>query len=144
MRPEAFVQTMSTPFRNAFPQYCDIIGLYDTRSSKMNPAVNAYKDRIAERIKNYYQMKDQMKDKQLDYPVDDVKFTTLDPRRASRRVSAVQVQKTKLNMDDKASSHNISTISNYINRQQDNDELASPASIYGPYQELNKGLVDEE
>ena len=47
-------------------------------------------------------------------------------------------------MDDKASSHNISTISNYINRQQDNDELASPADIYGPYQELNKGLVDEE
>ena len=143
MRPEAFVQTMSTPFRNAFPQYCDIIGLYDSRSNKMNPAVNAYKDRIAERIKNYYDMKDQMKDKQLDYPIDDVKLTNLDPRKASRRPSAIQVQKTKLNVDDKVSSQNLSTISNYINRQQDNDELASP-SIYGPYQELNKGLVDEE
>ena len=74
-----------------------------------------------------------MKDQKLEYPVDDVKFTIQDPRKASRRPSAVQVQKTKLNIDDKASSANLSTISNYINRQQDNDELASPASVYGPY-----------
>ena len=57
----------------------------------MNPAVNAYKDRIAERIKNYYEMKDQMKDKQLEYPIDDVKPINLDSRRADRRPSAIQV-----------------------------------------------------
>ena len=38
----------------------------------------------------------------------------------------------------------MSTISGYIARQQDGAELESRNSIYGPYQEINKGLLDQE
>ena len=40
-KPEAYIQTMSTPFSYAFPQYSDILELYDNQQSSLNPAICA-------------------------------------------------------------------------------------------------------
>ena len=86
-RPQAFAQTVSTPFKRAYPALNDFIGLYDSRVNKHNPAVRAYKDEIAKRITDFYRMREDRKNTKFSYPSDTLKVDAPSPHKQQREVS---------------------------------------------------------
>ena len=150
-RPEAYAQTLSTPFRRAYPALNDFIALYDSRGNKHNPAVKAYKDEIAARITRFYQERAAGKGTYGAFAFRDA--LTLDapsPHKQGREGSqqsggrnSHRSQHGADRLSRRRSSAAISTMSQVIARKQDVDaESSERGSLYGPYRRVHQEHAD--
>lgn len=150
-RPQAFAQTLSTPFKRAYPALNDFIGLYDSRGNKHNPAVKAYKDEIAARIRRFYLEREA---RQATYGhfacMETLRVAAPSPHKLGREATRPGAGASGRSLagadgghDDGKSSAAISTMSQVIARKQDVDQESSGrGSIYGPYREVQTKHAD--